>query len=158
MAFNRLPLEEKIALKAEWRGACLIWTGTRDVRGYGRIRIGGKWLRAHRVAFELLRGPIPEGMVLMHSCDTPACINIAHLSVGTQGDNIRDCDAKGRRTFLKGSAHHQAKLTEAQVAEIRRRYRRYDHKSGARTLGREFGVSGTVINGIVKREAWRHVP
>lgn len=157
MSYNNLPLNEKLALKAKWQGACLVWTGSRYKQGYGRIRIGGKLMRAHRVAYELLRGPIPEGLVLLHSCDNPACINVAHLSVGTQGDNIRDCDSKGRRMFHRGATHPQAKLTDDQVREIRRRYRNYDRRNGSPALAKEFGVSGFTIRAIVRREIWTHL-
>jgi len=66
--------------------------------GYGRVRVGGKRgqvYRAHRLAYELVNGPIPDGAVVMHACDNPPCINPAHLIVGTQGENIADRDLKG---------------------------------------------------------------
>ena len=157
MAFNRLPLKDKLMLKTEQRGGCLIWIGHRDRRGYGRIRLNGKWRRAHRVYYELLNGPIPSGAILLHSCDTPACINPAHLAVGTQLSNVQDMLRKRRANKARGEHNAKAKLTSAQVQEIRRRFIPYDRQHGARPLAREFGVSSPSISAIVKREAWAHI-
>lgn len=75
---------------------CWEFTGGRSGSGYGVISQAGKSLLAHRVSYELHKGPIPDGMVVMHSCDNPPCINPAHLSTGTAGDNNRDRSRKGR--------------------------------------------------------------
>jgi hypothetical protein len=79
---------------------CIEWTGGKDRGGYGKMAIGLKRLSAHRVAYAMLVGPIPEGKVLMHSCDNPACINPDHLSIGTQKENIQDSIGKGRFTLI----------------------------------------------------------
>lgn len=75
---------------------CIEWTGARNPAGYGRLRLRGQQVYAHRVAYEQAYGPIPEGFVVMHSCDNPPCINPDHLSVGTYADNARDMVEKGR--------------------------------------------------------------
>ena len=75
---------------------CWEWKGARNQYGYGIIRHEGRVLRAHRWAWSLVNGPIPEGLVVMHSCDNRGCVNPDHLSVGTQADNLRDMWAKGR--------------------------------------------------------------
>lgn len=63
---------------------------------YGRVLVGSRRVGAHRVAWEMAHGPIPDGMVVMHGCDNPPCVNVAHLSLGTQLDNIADRVRKGR--------------------------------------------------------------
>ena len=71
---------------------CWIWNGPSTARGYPcRNR-----QRLHRVAYEWANGPIPEGMVIMHKCDTPLCVNPAHLEAGTYLDNWQDMLDKGR--------------------------------------------------------------
>lgn len=79
---------------------CIEYPGCKDRQGYGKIsrRREGKlrWFRAHRLAYEEAHGPIPEGLVVMHACDNPPCINVEHLSLGTRADNVRDMVSKGR--------------------------------------------------------------
>jgi len=84
--------EEKVALGL---GGCEVWLGMRS-HGYGYLWHEGKMLRAHRVAYELHVGAIPDGMIVMHTCDNRACVNPKHLRLGTASDNMRDCVAKGR--------------------------------------------------------------
>jgi hypothetical protein len=107
----------------------------------------------HRLSYELHFGEIPGGLYVMHSCDNRACVNPAHLSLGTHEDNMRDMTEKGRKPL--GSRSSSAKLTEDQVSEIRRR-----HGGGEvqRDLAREFGVGHTSIGRIVRGEGWKHVP
>ncbi len=76
---------------------CWLWTGSeRNDDGYGELWVNGRMRRAHRIAFELYKSPIPNGMMVLHSCDTPLCVNPAHLFLGTNSDNIKDSYAKGR--------------------------------------------------------------
>jgi hypothetical protein len=79
---------------------CWPWTGRCDTFGYGRIGIERKEHPAHRVAYELTRGPIPDGICVLHHCDHPACCNPAHLFLGTKKDNTQDMIAKGRHRFF----------------------------------------------------------
>ena len=72
-----------------------------DDRGYTQIRIGKKKYHMHRLSFEIHKGKIPKGMLILHTCDTPACCNPEHLWYGTQSDNMKDCYAKGRSAALK---------------------------------------------------------
>jgi hypothetical protein len=136
MAYNRLSLKERLLNKAVREGDCLVWRGHRSKRGYGRIRVAGKWRPAHVVSYEVHKGPIPAGLKVLHSCDNPPCIEPAHLSAGTQLDNVQDMLAKGRANKATGERHGSAKLTAAQVAEIRRRFVTYDRKHGTREPSR----------------------
>jgi len=75
---------------------CWLWNGSTITDGYGQMSYRGKYERIHRLMFSLVNGPIPAGMVVMHSCDVRHCINPAHLSLGTQKDNIGDAIKKRR--------------------------------------------------------------
>ena len=99
------------AVPERTEGACWLWQGLLTRSGYGRLWNGTRTLRAHRYAWEIDNGtPVPDGMVVCHRCDTPACVNPAHLFLGTNTDNVHDRDAKGRTT--RGDAHWQRKHPE----------------------------------------------
>ena len=76
--------------------ACWLWKGATHERGYGEFWFNNKRCRAPRVSYELNKGPIPEGMIVRHSCDNPPCVNPAHLSLGTDKDNMQDALSRGR--------------------------------------------------------------
>lgn len=80
-------------------GECWLWTGVTARGGYGQLKLNGAKLYAHRSSHEAHSGErIPEGLKVLHSCDTPVCVNLAHLRVGTQSQNMQDCADKGRHT------------------------------------------------------------
>lgn len=85
-------------------GGCLIPSRFKDGRGYGEFCYRGKKFRAHRVAYMLVNGPIPEGEIIRHKCDVPMCCNPDHLISGTQKQNIRDGIERGHQRFHKD--HH----------------------------------------------------
>jgi hypothetical protein len=134
-------------------GECWEWQGRVDHDGYGLY--GSPLLgegRAHRRAWVLAHGPIPEGLLVCHHCDNPPCVNPAHLFLGTSADNTRDSVEKGRRAC--GERVNTAKLSVADVREIRRL-----REGGAtqQALADRFGCSQPMVGVIVRREAWRHV-
>ena len=126
-------------------GGCWLWTGAKDRDGYGVIADGGRTLAAHRVSYELHNRALPPGSLVMHSCDTPACVNPAHLSVGTKRTNALDMTRKGRRA---------TKLSRLQVLEIRARVG--DGESTV-DVAAVFEVSAATIRSIVSRRSWRGV-
>ena len=75
---------------------CWEWNGYINDSGYGRYRLKNKKTLAHRAAWLLLRGPIPNDLLVLHHCDNPKCVNPDHLYLGTNGDNMRDCARRGR--------------------------------------------------------------
>ena len=87
--------------KVNKTGFCWEWLAGKDKDGYGKIKIRGKTLQAHRVSWGIHNGPIPEGIGVLHRCDNPSCVNPLHLFLGTTLDNMRDRDAKGRNGYSK---------------------------------------------------------
>lgn len=85
-------------------GGCWLWTGNTNPYGYGRTSINGKAFDCHRAAWFLAYGPIPKGLYVCHTCDTPQCCNPKHLFIGSQSDNLRDYYAKGRHRRKPASA------------------------------------------------------
>ena len=88
--------EERFWAKVEKTDWCWIWTGARSQFGYGNLTTNGKQENAHRVSWEIHFGPIPDGMRVLHACDNPPCVRPFHLFLGTQKDNNRDRETKGR--------------------------------------------------------------
>lgn len=137
---------EQILAKHRKRGECLIWTGAVSSAGYGVLHFRRKLTTAHRFAFEASNGQVPDGAVVMHTCDNRACINPAHLKLGTQQANLHDMWDKGRAP--------NGKLRPEQVAAIRARFVSGDPFNGASALGREFGVTHKAILKVVNGESW----
>lgn len=161
MATNKLPAigffdkhRDKIAFAGP--DDCWLWNAGRSSRGYGKVSVCGWDRRAHREAFEAIHGPgSAAGLVVRHSCDTPPCVNPAHLLVGTQGDNVRDKVERDRQA--KGETNGRAKLTEADVATIRAEYVRGCRTRGNIAMARRFGVSDMLISKIMRRVLWAHM-
>jgi hypothetical protein len=87
-----------------WNGTeCWVWTAATVPPGYGHISIGHATRYAHRLAYEFVHGPIPAAQCVLHHCDNPSCVRIEHLFLGTQTENIRDRDTKGRQ--CRGERH-----------------------------------------------------
>jgi hypothetical protein len=135
-------------------GPCLIWKSTLDRNGYGRFTWDHRQRFAHRLAWLFSRGPIPNGMHVLHTCDNPPCVEPLHLFLGTQQDNMRDMLAKGRNFRPVGESHPRARLTAVQVAEIRQRVAAGANQTA---LALEYGVTSVNINRIVHHVIWRSV-
>jgi hypothetical protein len=136
-------------------GGCWLWTGSINKSGYGMIgrNLGHapKVVQVHRLSWEMHRGPIPEGVCVLHRCDVRHCVNPDHLFLGTIQDNNRDRDQKGRHKPFKGETHPMAKLTALQVVEIKKLL-----AAGVRctVIGRCFGVTRMTIQAIKSGRLW----
>ena len=136
-------------------GPCGVWTAGAGGFGHGQFWFRTRMWKAHRIAWLIAEGRIPDGMSVLHRCDNPPCVRRSHLFTGTQGDNNADRDRKGRQIAHPGEANGRAKLVEAQVISIRDRY-----AAGGVTqyqLADEMGVHQAVISGIVLRKFWSHI-
>jgi hypothetical protein len=135
---------------------CWEWTGAPTHNGYGRFPLRSGTIRAHRVAYELDYGDIPDGLFVLHHCDNRLCCHPLHLFLGTQQNNMDDMAEKGRSTA--GEKHANHKLTDSQVAEIRRSYGFWGKGGETSTaLAKEFGVNQTQISSIVGGKTWKHL-
>lgn len=137
---------------------CWLWLGReRGSNAYGGIKVNGRYLVAHRFSWELHNGEIPVGLIVCHRCDNSACVNPAHLFIGTHKDNEIDKLAKGRRgdvgtkTPLRGEANCKAKLTDAKVLAIR------EDARPQRVIAKEYGTTQSAIWKVKTRRTWRHV-
>jgi hypothetical protein len=148
-----LSVEERFWRRVDRSRSCWIWKGGVRGDGYGAFSAGLRQVAAHRFSYELVHGEIPEGMVVMHSCDVPTCVNPAHLRLATPAENAADSARKARRP--RGSRQHAAKLTEGQVLGLRDRY-----AAGGVTqaqLAAEYGISHALVSNIVTRKAWKYI-
>lgn len=131
---------------------CWLWTGgTATNNGYGRFWLGNRnHAVAHRFSYELANGPIPDGLEVCHSCDTPACVNPHHLFLATHQENMRDMMRKGR--WVKPDCSAQVrKLVPDQVKEIRHKI---EAGQSTQTVAAEYGVSRNHISAIVRGYRW----
>ena len=136
---------------------CWNWTASMDRHGYGQIGVNYKNYRTHRIAWVIHSGEIPEGLCVCHKCDNPACVNPAHLFLGTLKDNAVDRSKKCRGVSPDntGERNGRHKITEKDVIAIRLKYAPYIYS--ACKLAKEYGVTTTTIYRIVKYKTWKHI-
>lgn len=147
---------------------CRLWFGASVPFGYGVTFFQGKQQFAHRVAWQLERGAIPDGLLVLHECDMPECINTNHLFLGTQKNNMDDMARKGRAGWghsnrlrgaqhpmvgngYKGEQHPRAKLTQLEVNTIREIYKTGITQSNIASM---FGVKQAQISSIIRGKSW----
>lgn len=130
---------------------CWLWTGSWNSDGYGNIWNPPKTDKAHRVSYEIHVGPIPLGMLVLHRCDTPACVNPAHLFLGTDMDNSLDKRCKGRAPSHHGTDNPNAKLTPDQVRAIR------IDKRPLRLIAADYGISISMASYVRRGDHWKSV-
>lgn len=162
MARRKQPVREAFEARYVIEGECWIWTGSFSGRAkseYGTLQLD-KWPRkdgsygrhrmsAHRLAWELYRGPIPEGALVCHRCDNRACVNPDHLFIGTPKQNSEDMVAK--RRHCHGERTHNARLTEKTAKQI------LEMPGRLVDIAAHFGVSYDCVYDIKRRVTWRHI-
>jgi HNH endonuclease len=152
-ASKRIPIEEQFrrSVGETTESGCVLWAGLKDWNGrgviYSTLRPPQRIFIASRIAWEIANGAIPEGQCICHRCDNPACINVAHLFLGTQLDNIDDMARKGRQA--------NRRLTDDEIRTIYARY----HKGNVsqQQLADEYGIHQTAVSSIVTGKRWQYV-
>lgn len=155
---------------------CRVWTRYCEWDGYGVLQYHKKPIKAHRLAWLLTYGPIPQGLEVCHTCDNPPCCEPTHLFLGTHAQNMQDAARKGRNSsqvhperlprgekhgskthperVLRGEDHPRAKLTEAQVVEI---HRRLDRGESLSEIASNYDVALSQISRIKDGIRWKGV-
>lgn len=154
--FKNVPLTTFDQYEPDLNSGCWLWTGAIDHHGYGIIWAGRRrrehagW-KAHRAFYEWHNGKNPGELVICHRCDTPTCVNPAHLFAGTMMDNTLDAWRKGRMKPARGERVHTAKLTAEAVRRIRR-----DPRTCS-LIAKDYGVLENTIRSVKTGHRWGHV-
>lgn len=149
-AYRLFTDEERFARSFETADGCFIWIRAVTWDGYGLFTPHRMPIRrAHRYAWELANGPIPDGLQVLHECDNRRCVNPAHLFLGTNDDNMQDM-AKKRRA-RHGESHPKTSLTAADVRAIR------GSSETNEVLAQRHGVCNATISNIRNRVTWKHL-
>jgi len=137
---------EKVKINEET--GCWEWIANKDSYGYGQFTYNGNTIKAHRLAWKIMYGDIPEGMSVLHKCDNPSCVNYFHLFLGSQKDNMVDMVTKGRRGI------GNSRLTKQDVSFIRILLRANIKQE---VISQFWGVDQKTISNIKRNVAWKHL-
>lgn len=137
---------------------CVEWDKSRNLKkgdrlDYGQVRVGDKMKKAHRVAWEKAFGKIPSGMLVLHRCDNPPCVNPEHLYLGTHQDNALDRERKGRGRDSSGNANGRASIPEQTAIRLKM----VSGVLSASACARVLGISVNQVCLIMNGKAWKHV-
>jgi hypothetical protein len=145
----RKSTSDRLFERVEFTPTCWLWRGPVNAKGYGVISKKSGESLAHRLAYRIARGDIPEGMSVLHRCDVPNCVRPEHLFTGTVADNNADMRAKGRHAT--GERNHLSRLTAATAAAIRAA------AGSHRSIAEHFGVHQTTVTRIKNNRIWQGV-
>lgn len=160
---TKKTLEERFWEKVDKRGPkdCWLWTAFKDPDGYGKLQMKhpltgkcNRCARASRVCWELINGNVPDGLVVMHICDTPACVNPDHLKLGSIAENNRDRAFKKRSRNQNGILNNMAKLDDEGVSVVKYLYK--NTKLSHSQIAEIFKVSRPTISLILEGKHWKH--
>ena len=165
---ERQHLEERLFAKLSVKGEdeCWEWTANKLGGGYGVFYLQGKTYYVHRLSYLLYRGEIPEGMLVCHTCDNPACANPKHLFLGTIRDNMADKIRKNRQAkgvthamfgnghLMIGENNPTAKLTDDQVRQI---FNLKEQRLTQHEIGRRFGIRQATVSGLLHGKRYPHI-
>jgi DNA-binding XRE family transcriptional regulator len=146
-----MPAKKEITWIVNENGCHICTSHSLKGNGYPTIQINKIRRRISNIVYENNFEKIPKGMVICHSCDTPACINSAHLFLGSNADNTRDKVKKNRQSRLKGEKNKNSKINETTVKEIRL------SKDSAKILAKKYGVGRSQITRIRNGDSWGHI-
>lgn len=145
----------KNTIRPESGDGCWEWTGYKSTHGYGKVRVGGPQVLAHRVSYTIFVGPISPFQQALHKCDNPGCVNPDHIFLGTSKDNMADMARKKRYRPCHGEKNYRAMFTDAQVVEIRELW---DSGAKYKDIARRFGCKKEPIKRICRNDGWTHLP
>lgn len=151
--FEITPVVDRFWKYVKKTKSCWIWTSKNQASGYGRLKIKGKHISVHRFSYELHKGKIPVGLFVCHSCDNRLCVNPDHLWLGTNTDNIRDMEKKGRSKHPNKENHWKSKFSISDIKKIREKYKTgYFSK---KELAKEFGTCKSNMASILQNKTWK---
>jgi hypothetical protein len=130
---------------------CHIWTANTNDKGYGLFNFSGKMMSAHRAAYKLYIGEIPEGLHVLHTCDNRLCVNPLHFWLGTNLDNIRDRQKKGRDRYLSGTSHPRSRFSADEIKAIR------ESKLTQKELAKQYNTCQQHISQIKRNELYKPI-
>ncbi|MHB1933614.1 MAG: HNH endonuclease [Leptospirillum sp.] len=149
--FKDIPIAQRLSEKSIRReNGCIEWTGALT-NGYGYLGVKGKGKRAHVLAYEVYKGPIPPGLFVCHHCDNRKCLNPHHLFLGTPTDNAQDAVKKGR--WIRGSRVGSSKLKQSDIEEI---FLLRSQGWTQRAIADKFGVTNGLISMILSGKRWKY--
>lgn len=160
MQYHLTPKDiERFWSKVHKTDDCWLWTGPPNVQnGYGYFYVARHMHSAHRIAYCLAHGSIPDRLHVLHSCPrghNRLCVNPAHLYAGTNTDNIHDAQREGTAYNLPGERHPRAKLTDNDIVSIRALLAQ---GVSARRVASMYGIAHQTVSQIKHRRRWAHVP
>lgn len=147
--WTKTPKERLFEKTTTAETGCIEWHGSANAKGYGMMVYKGRIHAAHRVSWQEHKGEIPAGLLVLHRCDNPKCVNPEHLFLGTNQDNMDDMKQKGRQFTPRGEEHKRSKLTWDAVRDIR------SSGESARSLAAKYGVSDMTIYYVKTGKGWK---